>query len=199
MYRFHPQWQKAKLLITNGEIGKLQTVHSVFAYYNEDPKNIRNKADMGGGGLMDIGCYCISLSRYLFEEEPTEVSGYWKIDPDFDTDYLSSGTLQFPGGTATFSCSTQSTPHQQVEILGTHGRIVIEVPFNAPPDKETRLWLHKDGNRKEISFPAVNQYTRQAEAFAKAIIEDTPVPTTLEDAVENMKVIDAFRRSAKQK
>lgn len=197
MYRFHPQWQKAKAFVTNGTIGKLQTVHSVFSYYNNNPENIRNKADMGGGGLMDIGCYCISLSRYLFDEEPKDVSGYWKVDPDFETDYLSSGTLQFSNGTATFSCSTQSAPHQQVEILGTEGRIVIEVPFNAPPDKETRLLVYKDGNHKEISFSAVNQYTRQAEAFAKAIIEDQPVPTPLEDAIDNMKVIDAFRRSAR--
>ncbi|MEL7834579.1 Gfo/Idh/MocA family oxidoreductase [Fodinibius sp. Rm-B-1B1-1] len=199
MYRFHPQWQKAKSLIANGKIGRLQTVHSVFAYYNDDPANIRNKADMGGGGLMDIGCYCISLSRYLFGEEPTNISGYWKIDPDFETDYLSSGTLQFAGGTATFSCSTQSTPHQQVEILGTHGRIVIDIPFNAPPDKATRLWLYKEGNRKEISFPAVNQYTLQAQAFAKAVIADDPVPIPIKDAVDNMRTIDRFRESVGQK
>lgn len=195
MYRFHLQWKKAKSLITKGEVGRLQTVHSVFTYFNDDPDDIRNQPEMGGGGLMDIGCYCISLSRYLFDEEPTDISGYWKVDPDFETDYLASGTLQFSGGTATFTCSTQSTPHQQVEILGTEGRIVIEIPFNAPPDTCTRLWLYKGEDKKEISFPKINQYTQQASTFAESIINNEDVPLPLQDSIQNMQVIDRFRKN----
>lgn len=197
MYRFHPQWKKAKALVKSGEIGAMQTISSFFGYFNDDSGNIRNKPELGGGGLMDIGCYCISLSRFLFDEEPSEVSGYWKIDPDFGTDYLSSGTLNFDSGTAMFTCATQISPHQQIEIVGTKGRIVIEIPFNAPPDQETRILLYQNGKQNEITFEPVNQYTLQAQAFADAVIQDRPVPTPLEDAIQNMAVIDAFRKSAK--
>ncbi|PAU93850.1 NAD-binding protein [Aliifodinibius salipaludis] len=197
MYRFHPQWKKAKALVTNGTIGTLKTVNSFFSYYNDDPDNIRNKPDIGGGGLMDIGCYCISLSRFLFDEEPTDITGYWKIDPDFYTDYLASGTLRFNSGTATFTCATQTAPHQQVTIVGTDGRIVMEIPFNAPPDQTIRIWLYKNGKKEEITFPPVNQYTLQAKAFSDAVIKDDPVPTPLTNAVNNMTAIDAFRKSAK--
>ncbi|MDZ7660282.1 Gfo/Idh/MocA family oxidoreductase [Fodinibius sp.] len=197
MYRFHPQWKKTKSLVSDGEIGALKTVDSFFSYYNDDPDNIRNKPDMGGGGLMDIGCYCISLSRFLFDEEPNDISGYWKIDPKFKTDYLASGVIEFNSGTATFTCATQTVPHQQVTVIGTEGRIIIEIPFNAPPDQTTRIWLFKDNEKKEITFSVVNQYTQQAKAFSDAVIKDNPVPTPLTDAVNNMTAIDAFRESAK--
>lgn len=199
MYRFHPQWRKAKELVDDGAIGQLQTIESFFSYSNEDPDDIRNKADMGGGGLMDIGCYCISLSRYLFGREPQDVMGKWKIDEDFGTDYLASGVLDFGTGTATFSCGTQLAPHQRVNIVGRNGRIVIEIPFNAPPDKETRIWLHADGEQTEITFEPVNHYTIQAREFSASILNGTAVPTPLQDAVDNMRAIDAFRTSAKAK
>lgn len=199
MYRFHPQWRKTKEMVEDGTIGELQTVESFFSYYNDDPHDIRNKSDMGGGGLMDIGCYCISLSRYLFGKEPKNVKGEWKIDSQFGTDYLASGVLDFGSGTATFSCGTQTAPYQRVTIVGQIGRIVIEIPFNAPPDKETRIWLYSDGEQHEITFEPVNHYTRQASEFARSVLDDTPVPTPLQDAVDNMKVIDVFRESTNSK
>lgn len=196
MYRFHPQWVRAKSMVDNGEIGRLQTVESFFSYYNDDPDNIRNKPEMGGGGLMDIGCYCISLSRFLFESEPNTVEGRWKTDPDFGTDYLASGVMEFNDGTAIFTCSTQTAPDQRVNIVGTEGRIVIEIPFNAPAGEITRMWYFKNGESEEIEFDPVDQYTIQAHEFSKAVLNDLEVPTPLEDAVQNMQVIDAFRESA---
>ncbi len=197
MYRFHPQWRKSKELVKDGTIGKLQTVDSFFSYYNNDPENIRNKPDMGGGGLMDIGCYCISLSRYLFDKEPSSVKGTWKIDPQFQTDYIASGVLDFEDGTATFCCGTQMTPHQQVTIVGESGRIVIETPFNPSPDQETIITLFTEDEHQQITFSPVNHYTIQAREFAHAILSDTTVPTPLQDAVNNMDVIDAFRAGTK--
>ncbi|MDZ7680218.1 MAG: Gfo/Idh/MocA family oxidoreductase [Fodinibius sp.] len=196
MYRFHPQWIRAKELVDQGAIGDLQTVHSFFSYYNDDADDIRNNPDMGGGGLMDIGCYCISLSRYLFDAEPRRVQGQWKIDPRFDTDYLASGMLDFGSGTATFTCATQTAPHQQVNIVGTDGRIVIDIPFNAPPNGQTQIHHYHRDQEQTISFEPVNQYTLQAHAFAKTVIENTPVPTPLTDAIANMKVIDTFKEVA---
>ncbi len=199
MYRHHPQWQRAKQLVDDGQIGELRTIHSVFSYFNTDPANIRNQAGIGGGGLMDIGCYNISLSRFIFGSEPERVLGTVDYDPGFRVDRLVSGILEFGGGTATFTCSTQLSPYQRVNIFGTKGRIEIEIPFNAPPDRPCRMWHQFEDRVEEIVFGVCNQYTIQADLFSRAIINGTPVPTPLEDAVANMRVIEAVFESARQK
>jgi len=152
MYRFHPQWLAAKKMVNDGTIGELKTIQSFFSYYNTDPANIRNQKEMGGGGMMDIGCYCVSLSRFIFDKEPGRVSGCVDYDPVLQTDRIASGMLDFSTGTATFTCSTQLAPYQRVNILGTKARIEIEIPFNAPTDKATRIWLHTKESTDEIVF-----------------------------------------------
>jgi predicted dehydrogenase len=220
MYRFHPQWKRAQEIVAAGGIGTLRTIQSFFSYYNVDPLNIRNQADIGGGGLMDIGCYCISLARLMFAAEPVRVCGLVEYDPKLKTDRLASGLLDFGRGTATFTCSTQLVPYQRVNIFGTEGRIEIEIPFNAPPDKPCKMWhetrrgltpfaqsaeqkgsdpLPDSGPQlKEIVCPICDQYTLQGDAFARAVLENTPVPTPLEDAVANMQVIEALVASGKR-
>lgn len=197
MYRHHPQWQRAKQLVTEGKIGELRTIQSFFSYFNTDASNIRNQADIGGGAMMDIGCYNVSLSRFIFGEEPKRVLGIVERDPQFQTDRLSSGILDFGRGTATFTCSTQLSPYQRVNIFGTEGRIEIEIPFNAPPDKPCKMWLQQGSEIEEIVFDICDQYTIQGDLFSLAILNDTPVPTPLEDAVANMKVIEAVFESSK--
>ena len=199
MYRFHPQWQQAKRMVDEGKIGELKTIQSFFSYYNADPANIRNQKDAGGGGMMDIGCYCISLSRFIFGKEPLIVSGLVEYDPILQTDRLASGILEFSNGTSTFTCSTQLTPYQRVNILGTLARIEIEIPFNAPTDRPTRMWLHTKDGSEEIVFDTIDQYTIQCDLFSKAILNNEPAPTPLEDAVQNMKVIEAVFESAREK
>jgi predicted dehydrogenase len=162
MYRFHPQWIKAKGLVTEGRIGELKTIHSFFSYYNVDPNNIRNKADIGGGGLMDIGCYNISLSRHIFNEEPIKILGLAEFDPDSNIDRLTSGILQFSKGTSIFTCSTQLVPYQRANIFGTDARIEIEIPFNAPPDKPTKMWLIQSREQKSLfSMWWINTHWKQ--------------------------------------
>jgi predicted dehydrogenase len=197
MYRHHPQWQRARELLRSGDIGQLVTIQSIFSYFNRDPGNVRNMADIGGGGLMDIGCYNISLSRFIFDDEPRRVCGLVAYDPEFGTDRLASGMLDFAGGSATFTCSMQMSGYQRVHIFGTEGRIEIEIPFNAPPDQPTRLWLQRGGDVEEISFPVCDQYTIQGDLMARAILDDTPVPTPIGDALANMRVIDAIVASGK--
>jgi predicted dehydrogenase len=197
MYRFHPQWRKAKELVQNGDIGELKTIQSIFTYHNLDPQNVRNIAGIGGGGLMDIGCYAISLSRFIFGAEPKRVRGDLEIDPKFNVDRMASGVLDFDGGTATFTVGTQLSAYQRVNILGTLGRIEIEIPFNAPPDKPTRLWLQRAKEIKEKTFDICDQYAVQGDEFSSAILNDNPVPIPLDDAVANMKVIDALFASNK--
>ncbi len=197
MYRHHPQWRRAKQIVDDGGIGELRTIQSFFSYYNDDPGNIRNQADIGGGGLMDIGCYNISLSRFIFGGEPRRICGIVEFDPQLNTDRLASGILDFGRGTATFTCSTQLTPYQRVNIYGTTGRVEIEIPFNAPPDRPTKMWHQHEGTIDEIVFDVCDQYTLQGDLLSQAILNDTAVPTPIEDAVANMRVIDAVFQSGK--
>ncbi len=196
MYRGHPQWVFARQQVQEQTIGQLRAISSLFSYFNRDPQNVRNQAEIGGGALMDIGCYPISLSRFLFDGEPHRVLGSVERDPEFGIDRLTSGILEFSGGISIFTCSTQLTPFQCVQILGTAGRIEIEIPFNAPPDRPCRIWLQRGQDIQEMMFETADQYTIQGDRFAAAILEDTPVPTSLEDAVANMRVIEALFASA---
>ena len=197
MYRHHPQWQKAKQLVSEGKLGDVKTIQSFFSYFNDDAGNIRNRADAGGGGLMDIGCYTISLSRFIFGREPQRVCSLVDFDPNFQTDRLASALLDFGGTTATFTVSTQLTPYQRVNIFGTEGRVEIEIPFNAPPDQPCKMWYQSAAGIEEITFDICDQYTIQGDLFSLAVSHDTAVPTPLEDAVGNMKVIEAVFQSAR--
>lgn len=205
MYRHNPQWQRARDIVTDGGIGELRTIQTFFSYFNDDGGNIRNMADIGGGGLMDIGCYNISLSRFIFGAEPKRVVGTVEYDPSFKTDRIASGILEFDaspnaasGGTSTFTCSTQLVPYQRVNIYGTTGRVEIEIPFNAPSDKPCKMWHQSGAQIEEISLDVCDQYTIQGDLFAQAILNDTDVPTPITDAVDNMKVIEAVRASGEQ-
>lgn len=199
MYRNHPQWKWAKKKVSEGKIGEVRTIQSFFSYYNTDPDNIRNKADIGGGGLMDIGCYCISLSRFIFGAEPWRVCGIMEEDPNMKVDRLTSGILEFSKGTSTFTCATQLVPYQRVNIFGTKGRIEIDIPFNAPSDRPCKIW-YGDGNRiEEVVMDVCNQYTIQGDLFSRAVLEDREVPVPLEDAVANMQVIEALISSARSR
>jgi predicted dehydrogenase len=198
MYRHHPQWQKAKQLVEDGRIGQLRTVQSFFSYWNVDPANIRNHAELGGGAIMDIGCYCVSFGRWLFAQEPRRVLGIADIDPAFGTDRLTSGVLDFGTGTSTFTCSTQLSPYQRINIFGTEGRIEIEIPVNAPPDKPCRLWHQAGQTIDEIIFEPCDQYSLQGDVFARAVFDETVVPTPLTDGVANMRAVEAILESAKR-
>lgn len=198
MYRFHPQWIKTRELVESGEIGEVKTVHSFFSYHNIDPENIRNQADIGGGALMDIGCYCVSFPRFVFNEEPHRIASDIDYDPIMKTDRLTSAMLHFPGGkTSSFTCSTQLMPYQRANIFGNKGQIEIEIPVNAPPDEQTKITLRTKEKTEVFVFDPIDQYTLQAEAFSKPILENTEVLTPLSDAVNNMKVIDGIVASSK--
>jgi predicted dehydrogenase len=204
MYRLHPSWLKVRELVASGAIGELLSIQTRFAYFNNDPSNIRNKTETGGGALMDIGCYATNLSRMMFGSEPTRVQAAVRRDPDFGTDIVTSALLDFGDGQASFVVSTQAESDQRVHLLGTNGRIEVEIPFNIPPDRETRVFLTQGGDPPAdphtvtVTFPPANQYTIQAELFAQAIIDSTPVPTPPEDGVANMRVIERVLAAAEK-
>ena len=196
MARTHPQWLRAAEIVRSGRIGELRVVSGYFSYFNRDPKNVRNISEIGGGAIMDIGCYPITLSRMIFAAEPVRVSAFLDRDPDFKTDRLASVILEYPNGHASFTCSTQLVPYQKMHIFGTAGHIEIEIPFNAPPDKPTRIFVNDGSHQSVEEFPVCDQYTIQGELFSRAILEDTEVPVPLEDALKNMTVIEAIFKSA---
>jgi len=193
MVRTHPQWLETRCLIQTGRIGTLKSITGFFSYFNDDPANIRNHVEFGGGALMDIGCYPITISRWMFAAEPRRVLGLIERDPTFGTDTLTSGVLEFAQGQSTFTCSTRLASYQRMIFHGTDGRIEVLIPFNAPNDQPTQILL----DSKTIEFPICDQYEIQGSLFSQALRENREQPIPLEDAISNMAVIDALFRSAK--
>lgn len=201
MVNCHPQWLCLRQLLAERRIGDLCSIAGCFSYFNADPANIRNRLESGGGALMDIGCYLIHAARYAFAQEPARVVALVDRDPQMRIDRLTSAMLDFSGGHAVFTCSTQMIPYQRIHFLGTKGRIEIEIPFNASPDRPSRLFIDASGELfgsgiETETFPLCDQYALQGDAFSKAVLDNSEVPVPLEDAIANMAVIDAIFQSA---
>ncbi len=194
MVRSHPQWLRTREIVLSGRIGELRSILGFFSYYNLNPENIRNIAAFGGGGLMDIGCYPITISRWIFDEEPTAAKAAIDYDPVMKIDRLTSAILEFPSGQSIFTCSTQLFPYQRMQFFGTKGRVEVEVPFNAPPDEPSRIRIVGGSGVETEEFPACDQYALQADDFSRAIQEGAPVPVPLEDALKNMEAIEMILR-----
>jgi predicted dehydrogenase len=196
MYRFHPMWVEVRRMVAGGVIGELLAIQSVFSYRNVDPNDIRNISEYGGGALMDIGCYPVNVARMLFDAEPTGVKGAIRRDEVFGTDVVTSAILDFGGRQATFTCSTQLEADQKVHLLGTSGRILIEVPFNLPPDFQARILVFSGGDPPvspgvEVhEVEAGDEYGLQCDAFSRSIRDGAPVPTDPQDAVSNLEVME---------
>jgi predicted dehydrogenase len=201
MVKTHPQWLRTRELIRKGVIGELRAILGAFSYFNRDPKNPRNVLESGGGGLLDIGCYPITMSRFLFGEEPSRVIGLVERDPEFKIDRLTSAMMDFPSGQSVFTCGTQIVHFQRMQFFGTKGRIEIKIPFNAPNDRPCEILVDDgrdvfgSGITTEV-IPTCDQYTIQGDAFSRAIREDGEVPVPLEDAIGNMAAIEAVFLSA---
>jgi predicted dehydrogenase len=199
MVRAHPQWLRARALVHEGRIGDIRCMMGAFSYYNDNPRNIRNVPAFGGGALMDIGCYLLNTSRFIFGREPVRVMGLIDRDPSLGTDRLTSMLLDYGGAHAIGTCSTQMVPYQRIHLMGTRGRIEIEIPFNAPPDRACRLSVDTGdlfgAGTDPIHVDVCDQYTVQGDLFSEAVIDGTEAPVPLEDAVRNMACIDAIFRA----
>jgi len=200
MYRLHPSWEAVRDLVASGRIGRVRAIQSWFSYFNDDPGNIRNVPELGGGALYDIGCYCINLSRMLFGGEPTGIEASVTRDAT-GTDVLTSAILAFDDDVAVFTCSTRAEPDQRVHIYGTEGRISIGIPFNIPPDRPAEITVTAGGDppvspaSETLTFAAADEYTIQAERFANAVLDGRPLPIPPEDAIGNLRVIDSIFRA----
>ncbi len=204
MYRLHPSWLAVRDLVASGRIGRLRAVDSWFSYHNDDPANIRNIGAFGGGALYDIGCYCVNLSRMLFGGEPVSVAAGIVRDPGSGVDILTSGLLTFESGLATFTCATQVEPDQRVHIYGTEGRISIDIPFNIPPDRPSRIHVTAGGDppvapaTTTIELPPADPYAVEAEEFAAVVIDGAAPAFDLEDAIANLRVIERLFAAAER-
>jgi predicted dehydrogenase len=196
MYRHHPSWVAVHDLVASGRIGRLTAVDSWFSYFNDDPANIRNVLAYGGGALYDVGCYNVNLSRWLFGGEPATVSAATVRDPVSGVDVVTAATLGFPGGLASFTCSTRVEPDQRVHVYGTLGRISIEIPFNIPPDRPTRVFVTAGGDppvapaTETLEFAAADAYACEVDALSAAILSGAPAPVPPADAIANLRVIE---------
>lgn len=201
MVRHHPQWQHVRDLVRAGEIGEPRFIQAAFSYFNADPANIRNKPDIGGGGLLDIGCYAVVAGRYFFDDEPLRAIALIDRDIAFGVDRIASAILDFGNGRQlAFMVSTQAAPHQRVQVIGTKGRIEIAVPFNAPADKIARIFVddcsqHGGASARLVEVPPVDQYQLQGEAFSRAVRGIEPLAYGVDDAIQNMRILDALQRS----
>jgi predicted dehydrogenase len=201
MVRFHPQWQRARELVRSGRLGTLRAVQIFFSYFNEDGANIRNQAAAGGGALLDVGCYAVVAGRWFLEAEPRRVIALLDRDPRFGTDRTCSALVDFgEGRRLDFTVATQCARYQRIQLVGTSGRLEIQIPFNAPAGGATRLLLDDasslDGAGITVeTVPPCNQYTLQGDAFSRAVRGEEPLPFGLEDALRNMRIIDALFRS----
>jgi predicted dehydrogenase len=202
MVRTNPQWVATLDMIREGRIGEVRSIAGFFSYNNQDPNNIRNNRETGGGGLMDIGCYMIFFARLIFGTEPTRVVSLIDEHPETRTDILTSALMDFPAGHATFTCSTRVTPYQRVQIVGTTGRIEVQIPVNAPPDQSLKVFVDDGsdltgGSIQTFQFEPCDQYTVQGDLFSQAIRENKDPVLSLEDSIRNMAVIEAIFKSAK--
>ena len=201
MYRLHPSWEGVRELVRSGRIGELRSVQSWFSYFNDDPANIRNIAEAGGGALYDIGCYTVNLSRMLFGSEPSRIQASMTFDETMGVDVLTSAVLEFGRGVAAFTVTTRAETDQRVHVYGTEGRISVGIPFNIPPDRPTpRCSVTSGGDppvapdTETITFETADPYTVQAERFARAVLDEEPVPIPIEDSIGNMRAIDEIFR-----
>lgn len=208
MVHHHPQWKKALDLIGAGRLGKVGAIQTAFTYYQNDPENIRSKPETGGGGLYDIGCYAITTARAAFGAEPVRAIAAIDTDPAMGVDRLTSAIVSFPDGRhLTFVAATQLAKLQYCQILGDAAHLTLPLPFNPPTDHAARLVIG-DGtdltgtSSEVITVPAVDQFALEVEAFAeraRLCANGDPrarAGAALDDAIANMRVIDALFRSA---
>ena len=197
----HPQWKRVRELVRAGRIGRLRAIQGWVSYWLDDPENIRNKREMGGGGLLDIGVYPLLTARYVFEADPIRAFAAIERHPEWGTDVLASATLQFPNGILSFTCGTLSAVHQHMAIHGTEGRIELPDPFAQSPTRKASIsilgprQIWEPLNEEVETLERVNQYVPQAEAFCAAVRGEAPPAFPLEESVKMMRALDALARS----
>jgi predicted dehydrogenase len=199
MVTYHPQWMKVRELVQGGAIGKLRHVQGAFTYHNVDPVNMRNRPELGGGALPDIGVYPTVTTRFVTGAEPKKVQARVDIDAEFGTDSYSSIKADFGEFELSFYLSTRLALRQAMVFHGDKGLIEVASPFNAGifGDQAFTLWNQGHSEGTTFRFPGINQYRLQAETFARKVAGEKVDVFTLEDSVLNQRFLDAVLRAGK--
>lgn len=199
MVVYHPQWIKVRDLVQQGAIGRLRHVQGAFSYFNVDPQNMRNRPELGGGALPDIGVYPTVSTRFVTAREPLRIRANVEFDKTFGTDSYSNIWADFGDFDLTFYVSTQMALRQFMVFHGDKGFIEVHAPFNAGLYEHHRVELHNSTHSEATvyRFPGAQQYKLEAEAFARAARGGQERVFTLEESVLNQKVIDAIFAAGK--
>ena len=197
MYRFHPQTQRVRELLQAGTIGDVRMIHAGFSFFLTDPTNIRLIKELGGGSLMDIGCYCVNVARFIAGEEPATFYATAKMRKD-GLDISLAGHLNFPNGiTAIFDCGFDRIRRQFYQIAGSEGQITVPVAF-VPGTVDTQIHVQSPSAAPQtITIPATDQYRLMVEHFAACVLDDQPFAWPASDGRNNMRVLDALYESVR--
>jgi len=199
MYRYHPRYERIKQLIDDGVIGDLRLIKGSFTFNNGDStENVRFVKEWGGGSLYDVGCYPISAARYLLGREPIAATMQAMFSEKHGgVDMMAAGLVEFPGDVSLlFDCGMWAAFRNPLEILGTKGRIEIPHAFLGKNENEGNYYVHTDHGVEEIKAEYLDTYALQADAIARAIYGEQSLPFPLDDAIANMKVLEACLQSA---
>lgn len=200
MWRHHPRHARVKELLLQGAIGEPRVVRANFSFPLRDPGNIRMVRELGGGALMDLGCYCINAARFLFDDEPVAVNAAGRFGDRTGVDMTLAAVLEFSGDRfAHFECSFDVFGGQRYGVVGDGGYIEVPDAFGPGNELPTVLHLNTGSGRKEESIPGANQYVRMVESFAQAILDGGALQAPAESGSNNMRVVDACLRSAKER
>jgi predicted dehydrogenase len=201
MVLYQRRWDRVREIVRSGSLGRFVTASSIFSFYQDDENNIRNRVEYGGGGMYDIGCYPIVISRYVLGEEPLRVGAYMQHDPRFGVDRLASVVLEYPSGPVSFTVSTQMVSYQTFQFFGTEKMIEVQIPYNTPPFRSMSIRVNSgdlfETSKIAESFAPENQYTREVDAFSRAVLTGEAYAGSLDNAEKNLKVIEAVFSSAR--
>lgn len=199
MYRHHPRYEQIANIIDSGEIGEIRGIHSTFTFNNSSADgNVRFRRDWGGGALYDIGCYSISAARMLLRAEPSAATVKGFFSPEHDNvDMMASGLLEFGDRIGvTFDSGMWAAFRNTLEVLGTKGIIEVPSAFVSHEDNRSNFFVTVGDERREVEVPVINQYAAQADDFARTVLDGIAPRYGAEDAVQNMRVLEACLRSA---
>ncbi|SES17960.1 Predicted dehydrogenase [Gracilibacillus ureilyticus] len=202
MYRYHPRYRMIEEKIQSGAIGEIRGIHGVFTFNSAGAKeNVRFKKEWGGGSLYDVGVYPISAARMILKQEPEAATVHALFSEQHgDVDMMASGLLEFENGVAlTFDCGMWADFRNRLEILGTEGKIEVPSAFVVNQNEQDHFYVHTSEGTEEVEVPYVNQYALQADVIGQSIRSGEELPFPSDDAIQNMKVLDACLASAEQR
>ena len=199
MYRFHPRTLRLAEIVAAGEIGAPTLVRASFGFAVTDPANVRLSAELAGGALMDVGCYPVNAARMIAGPvRAATATARWQ-----DVDVTLAGVLDHTGGALSLvSCSLVSGRHNELEVVGSEGVIIVPDAFTPPKDRPSTMMITRGTETEEQTFAPVDQYTLEAEGFAALVAAGHEAAAGLPqmplvESLDNAATIDTLLATAR--